>query len=146
MFIGLHNTFLDAKHRLALPARYNGMLAEGVYVTQGFDRNLLLLSSDAFEAVARQIQGMNMADPLARLLFRMILGSATRLELDKHNAVLLPQELLDFANIKTDVTLVGQGNYFEIWTPELWKEQENSLNNVEANSQRFASLSISTGG
>jgi len=145
MFIGLHNTFLDAKHRLALPARYKGMLAEGVYVTQGFDRNLLLLTSNAFEVVARQIKGMNMADPLARLLFRMILGSATRLELDKNNSVLLPQELLDFANIKTDVTLVGQGNYFEIWTPELWKEQENSLNNVEANSHRFASLSISTG-
>lgn len=145
MFIGLHNTFLDAKHRLALPARYKGMLAEGVYVTQGFDRNLLLLSSDAFEKVARQIKGMNMADPLARLLFRMILGSATRLELDKNNSVLLPQDLLDFANIKTDVTLVGQGNYFELWTPELWKEQENSLNNVEANSHRFASLAISTG-
>ena len=145
MFIGLHNTFLDAKHRLALPARYKGMLAEGIYVTQGFDRNLLLLTSNAFEVVAKQIKGMNMADPLARLLFRMILGSATRLELDKNNSVLLPQELLDFANIKTDVTLVGQGNYFEIWTPELWKEQENSLNNVEANSHRFASLSISTG-
>jgi len=145
MFIGLHNTFLDAKHRLALPARYKGMLAEGVYVTQGFDRNLLLLTSNAFEVVARQIKGMNMADPLARLLFRMILGSATRLDLDKNNAVLLPQELVDFANIKTDVTVVGQGNYFEIWTPELWKEQENSLNNVEANSHRFASLSLSTG-
>jgi len=145
MFIGLHNTSLDAKHRLAFPARYKGMLAEGVYVTQGFDRNLLLLTSDAFEVVARQIQGMNMANPLARLLFRMILGSATRLELDKNNSVLLPRELLDFANIKTDATLVGQGNYFEIWTPELWKEQENSLNNVEANSHRFESLSISTG-
>jgi MraZ protein len=145
MFIGLHNTFLDAKHRLALPARYKGMLAEGVYVTQGFDRNLLLLTSNAFEVVARQIKGMSMADPLARLLFRMILGSATRLELDKNNTVLLPQELLDFAAIKADATLVGQGNYFEIWAPELWKEQENSLNNVEANSHRFASLSISTG-
>lgn len=145
MFIGLHNTSLDAKHRLALPTRYKGMLAEGVYVTQGFDRNLLLLTSDAFEVVARQIKGLNMADPLARLLFRLILGSATRLELDRNNSVILPQELLDFANIKTDATLVGQGNYFEIWTPDLWKEQENSLNNVEANSHRFASLSISTG-
>lgn len=105
----------------------------------------MLLTSDAFEVVARQIKGMNMADPLARLLFRMILGSATRLELDKNNSVILPQELMDFANIKTDATLVGQGNYFEIWTPELWKEQETSLNNVEANSHRFSSLSISTG-
>jgi MraZ protein len=145
MFLGLHNTSLDAKHRLAFPARYKGTLAEGVYVTQGFDRNLLLLTSNAFEVVARQIKGMNMADPLARLLFRMILGSATRLELDNNHSVILPQELMDFANIKTDATLVGQGNYFELWTPELWKEQETSLNNVEANSHRFASLSLSTG-
>lgn len=145
MFLGLHNTSLDAKHRLAFPAQYKGTLAEGVYVTQGFDRNLLLLTSNAFEVVARQIKGMNMADPLARLLFRMILGSATRLELDNNHSVILPQELMDFANIKTDATLVGQGNYFELWTPELWKEQETSLNNVEANSHRFASLSLSTG-
>lgn len=145
MFIGLHNTALDAKHRLALPARYKGVLAEGVYVTQGFDRNLLLLTRDAFEAVARQIKGMNMADPLARLLFRMLLGSATRLELDKNGSILLPQDLMDFASIRTDATLVGQGNYFEIWTPDLWKEQVNSLNNVEANSHRFASLTLSTG-
>jgi MraZ protein len=145
MFIGFHNTSLDVKHRLALPARYKGLLAEGIYITQGFDRNLILLTSDAFEAVARQIKGMNMADPLARLLFRMILGSATRLELDKNGCILLPQELMDFATIKTDATLVGQGNYFEIWAPELWKEQEISLNNVESNSHRFASLSVCTG-
>jgi MraZ protein len=145
MFIGLHHSALDSKHRLALPARYKGMLAEGVFVTRGFDRNLLLLSNDAFEGIARQIKGMNMADPLARLLFRMILGSAARLDLDKAGSISLPQELLDFANINTEAMLVGQGNYIEIWAPDLWKEQEISLNNVEANSHRFASLSVCTG-
>jgi MraZ protein len=145
MFIGLHNTSLDSKHRLALPTRYRGTLAGGVYITQGFERDLLLMSSDAFEAVVRQIKGMNMADPLARLLFRMILGSATRLELDKNGCILIPQELIEFANIENDALLVGQGDYFELWTPNLWKEQEISLNNVEANSYRFASLSICTG-
>jgi MraZ protein len=88
---------------------------------------------------------MNMADPLARLLFRMILGSAARLDLDKAGSISLPQELLDFANINTEAMLVGQGNYIEIWAPDLWKEQEISLNNVEANSHRFASLSVCTG-
>lgn len=144
MFIGLHNTSLDGKHRLALPPRYMGQLAEGVYVAQGFDRNLMLLTHDAFEAVARRIKGMNMADPLARLLFRMILGSATRLDLDKNGCIIVPQELIDFANIQDEAYLVGQGDYFEIWSPLFWKEQEISLNNAEANAHRFSALTLCT--
>jgi transcriptional regulator MraZ len=142
MFIGHHSSTLDGKKRLALPADYKGLLAKGVYVTQGFDRNLLLLPGGAFEEIARRIKSMNIADPAARLLFRMILGSARRLEVDKNGCVLLPKELIEFANITEDALLIGQGEYFELWTPALWKEQEISLNNVEANSHRFASLTL----
>ena len=145
MFIGLHTTSLDGKHRLPLPARYKGALAGGVYVTQGFDRNLLLLTDSAFEVVARQIKAMNMADPVARLLFRMILGCAAQLIVDKNGCILLPQELIDFSGIENDALVVGQGEYFEIWSPQQWKEQEISLSNVEANAYRFSSLSLCTG-
>ena len=48
MFIGQHNTSLDAKNRLTLPARYKGVLSDGVYITQGFDRNLLLFNKRSF--------------------------------------------------------------------------------------------------
>lgn len=88
---------------------------------------------------------MNMADPLARLLFRMILGSATRLDLDKNGCIIIPQELIEFANIQDETLLVGQGDYFEIWSPLFWKEQEISLNNAEANAHRFSALTICTG-
>jgi MraZ protein len=145
MFIGQHNTSLDVKNRLTLPARYRGMFSDGVYITQGFDRNLLLLSSEAFNEVIHSIKGMNIADPLARLLFRMILGSATKLDLDGNGCVFIPQELIDFANIDKGAMLVGQGDYFEVWAPQLWHEQEISLNNVEANAHRFSALTICTG-
>jgi MraZ protein len=145
MFIGQHNSSLDVKNRLALPTRYKGMLAEGVYITQGFDRNLLLLTCDAFEEVLRRIRGMNIADPTARLLLRMFLGSATKVDLDRSGSIILPQELIEFANIEKDALLIGQGDYFEVWAPQLWKEQEISLNNVEANSHRFSALTICTG-
>lgn len=145
MFIGQHDTTLDAKHRLALPPRYKGMLASGVYVTQGFERNLLVLTIDAFAEIAKRIRNMNMADPLARLLFRMILGSATKMDLDKNGCIIVPQNLIEFANLEQDVLLVGQGDYFELWAAQLWKEQIISLNNVEANAHRFAALNLCTG-
>jgi MraZ protein len=145
MFIGQHNTSLDAKNRLTLPARYKGVLSDGVYITQGFDRNLLILTNEAFDEILHSIKGMNIANPLARLLFRMILGSAAKLDLDRNGGVFVPQELIDFANIDKEALLVGQGDYLEVWAPHLWHEQEISLNNVEANAHRFAELTICTG-
>jgi MraZ protein len=145
MFIGQHRSSLDEKNRLTLPARYRGLLTDGVYVTQGFDRNLLLLTSEAFEEILHHIQGMNIADPLARLLFRMILGSAAKLDLDKNGCIPLPRELIKFASIDQEAMVIGQGDYFEVWAPELWSEQEISLNNVEANTHRFAALTLCTG-
>jgi division/cell wall cluster transcriptional repressor MraZ len=88
---------------------------------------------------------MNMADPSARLLFRMLLGSAAKLEFDKQGSIQVPAGLLEFAGIEKSVMLIGQGDFLELWAPKLWKEQEVSLNNVEANVNRFATLTICTG-
>lgn len=145
MFIGQHTSSLDNKNRLAIPAQFRDWLKEGVYVTQGFDRNLLLLTCDAFDEILRRVKGMNMADPTSRLLFRMLLGSAAKLDLDKNGAIQLPKELVEFAGIERDTRVVGQGDYIEVWSPMLWREQQVSLNNVEANAHRFTSLSLCTG-
>jgi DNA-binding transcriptional regulator/RsmH inhibitor MraZ len=40
--------------------------------------------------------------------------------------------------------LVGQGNYFEIWSPSEWALQQQALSEPEANSERFKVLDLST--
>jgi MraZ protein len=145
MFIGHHASTLDAKNRLAIPVHYQWLLNNGAYITQGFDRNLLLLTNNAFDNILHRIKQLNMADPTARSLFRMLLGSAAKLDIDKNGCVQLPVELLEFAGIEKSALLIGQGDFLELWAPKLWKEQEISLNNVEANANRFAALTICTG-
>lgn len=145
MFIGHHTSTLDAKNRLAIPVHYQWLLNNGAYITQGFDRNLLLLTNNAFDNILHRIKQLNMADPTARSLFRMLLGSAAKLDIDKNGCVHLPTELLEFAGIEKSALLIGQGDFLELWAPKLWKEQEISLNNVEANANRFAALTICTG-
>ena len=145
MFIGHHVSTLDTKKRLAIPVHYQWLLNKGAYITQGFDRNLLLLTSDAFDEILLHIKQMNMTDPTARLLLRMLLGSAVKLDIDKNGCIQLPNELLDFAGIDKSALMIGQGDFIELWAPTLWKEQEISLNNVEANAHRFASLTLCTG-
>ena len=142
MFLGQHHSPIDDHNRLAVPARFRDQLAQGAYVTQGFDRSLLVLSAEAFQAICARFTGLNIADPLARLLQRMILGSASPLELDADGRFVLPQELRAFAGLEAEAVLVGQGKYFEVWTPAMWQAQELRLQDAEANAERFAGLVV----
>jgi MraZ protein len=142
MFLGLHTYFLDDDHYLTLPASFREAIAEGAYVTQGFERNLLILTGAAFQELYQRVIAMNIANPLARLLLRMILGNATPVEFDRAGRILIPDNLASFAGLEEKVILVGQGDYFEAWAPSMWETQSNDLLDTEANAERFAVLDL----
>jgi MraZ protein len=143
MFLGQYQHSLDTKGRLIVPARFRDDLAEGGFVTRGFDRCLMVMTLDYFEAVYQRINAMNLADPATRELRRLFFANAYSITPDKVGRINLPPDLRQFAQIETDTTVAGQGEYFEIWTPSLWQEQVNSLENAEANAQRFTALDLS---
>ncbi len=142
MFLGKFARSLDANSRFSVPPAYRGSLAGGAYVTQGFDRNLQVLTTAAFQEIYRTVISLNIANPLARLLLRMILGTAQESGVDADGQLVIPEELKEFANLQNDVLLVGQGEYFEVWAPELWNQQEAQLRDVEANASRFSTLNV----
>ena len=144
MFLGLYRHSFDDKGRLTVPARFREYLNAGAFVTQGFDRNLMVLTGVAFHQIYERLNAMNIADPTARLLRRMILGKAFQLEVDKSGRILIPQNLCEYATLKDEAVLVGQGDYFEIWTPALWDGQEDMLQDSETNAQRFSTLNVTT--
>jgi MraZ protein len=111
-------------------------------VTQGFDRNLQVLTNDAFQAIYRTVVSLNIANPLARLLLRLILGTAHELGVDANGQFTIPEELKQFANLQNDILLIGQGEYFEIWSPEAWGKQEAQIRDAESNADRFSALTI----
>ncbi len=144
MFLGKFSRTLDAKSRFSVPSSYRGALDGRAYVTQGFDRNLQVLTNGAFQEIYRTVVALNIANPLARLLLRLVLGTAHELGVDANGQLTIPEELKDFANLHEDIFLIGQGEYFEIWSPELWDKQEAQLRDAEANAGRFSALTVST--
>jgi len=144
MFLGQFQHNLDDKGRLMVPARYRDLLAAGAYITQGFDKCLMVMTDDHFKEVYNIINSMNMADLAARELRRMILSNAYPVEVDKVGRILVPQNLREFLGISSgELTVAGQGEYFEVWAPAEWKTQMDKLQDVEANAQRFATLNLS---
>ena len=144
MFLGQFQHNLDDKGRLMIPARYRDLLAAGAYITQGFDKCLMVMTDDYFKQVYDRINSMNLADASARMLRRLILSNAYPVEVDKVGRILVPQNLRQFLGIESgELTVAGQGEYFEVWTPAEWKTQMDNLQDVEANEQRFSTLDLS---
>jgi len=145
MFLGQFQHNLDDKGRLMIPARYRDLLATGgAYITQGFDKCLMAMTDVYFKQVYDRINAMNMADPTARMLRRLILSNAYPVEVDKVGRILVPQNLRSFLGIESgELVVAGQGDYFEVWTPVEWKTQMDKLQDVEANEQRFSTLDLS---
>jgi len=144
LFLGQFTCSFDNKNHLVLPAKLGGLLKSGGYVTQGFDRNLLVLTAGAFEEVYRQIMAVSLTDPLGRLLLRLILGTAAELEMDEAGNIVLPEYLKGFAKLEGAAVVIGQGDYLEIWSPGLWSRQQLEIQDSESNSQRFAMLNLAT--
>ncbi len=143
MFLGHFQHNLDDKGRLMIPARFRELLEGGAFITQGFDKCLMVMTESYFKQVYERIEAMNLADPTARLLRRLILSNAYPIEVDKVGRILMPQNLRAFLQIEGEAIVAGQGEYFEVWKPAEWNEQMANLQDVEANSQRFATLDLS---
>jgi MraZ protein len=142
MFLGQYQHSIDEKGRMTIPSRFRDLLEEGAYVTQGFDRNLMVMTNEYFEQVYQRITEMNLTDPSARLLRRLILANAYQIETDKAGRILMPQNLRQFVGLNGEAVIVGQGEYFEVWSPSVWYEQVTKMQDAEANSQRFATLNL----
>jgi len=145
MFLGQYHHNLDSKDRLTVPVKFREYLGDGMYFVQGFDHNLMVMPDAAFEKIRLRMRELNIADPDVRLLYRRILGSATRVGVDKVGRVVIPEFLHQKLGMAKELVLVGQDEYFEIWHPVEWTKQEAAQLDTDANNQRFKVLDLRLG-
>lgn len=124
MFLGRFAHNLDAKGRLAIPARFRAVLEDGVVLTRGIDRCVTAYPMPVWNELAEKISALSMIDPNARQFRRMMFAGAANLELDGQGRIVLPAALREFAEIDREVVVVGVNSSFEIWSPDRWREME----------------------
>lgn len=126
MFRGPSKVTLDAKGRVAIPSRHRERIitrADGHLVaTIDRDHCLLIYPLPDWEEIERKLTRLSSFRTKSRRLLRLMLGYATEIEMDGHGRILLPQVLRDFAGLERNAMLIGQGNRFELWDEQRWKE------------------------
>ena len=133
---GINNLALDAKGRLAMPARYRDRLLEGcggrLVVTVDRDHCLLVYPLPEWEIIETKLVELPSLNKQARLLQRLLIGHATECEMDGQGRILLPTMLREFAGLTKKIVLIGQGKKFEIWDEDAWNDsQEGWLESVQ---------------
>lgn len=127
MFRGATALNLDAKGRLAVPAKHREALSVQsggrLVLTAHPHRCLLLYPQSAWEPIQQKIMSLPSLDKQASLLQRLLVGFAEDMEMDGAGRVLVSPVLREFASVEKQVMLVGQGSHFELWSLDGWKTQ-----------------------
>lgn len=128
VFRGINNPALDAKGRMAMPARYREKLMEScagrLVVTVYPDGCLLVYPLHEWEGVEEQLNALPGMNKKARSMQRLLVGYATEVELDGQGRFLLPTMLREFASLSKKCVLIGQGKKFEIWDEQIWSDKQ----------------------
>lgn len=124
MLIGEFIHTLDPKKRLALPAKFRKELGKKVVLTNGLDGCLFIYPIKEWEKVAEKIAGLSMGQADTRGFGRFMLAGAVETDVDSIGRILVPDFLKEFANLKTQVAVVGLSTRIELWNEKTWKEHK----------------------
>jgi MraZ protein len=131
MFQGATALSLDAKGRMAVPARHREGLARAangsLVLTAHPHRCLLLYPAPDWEPIRARILAAPSLEAQSAMLRRLLVGFAVELELDAAGRLLVAPELRQYAGLEKDVWLVGQGSHFELWSDAGWKQQQEEI-------------------
>jgi MraZ protein len=127
MFLGRFEHSVDAKGRVAVPARFRDRLAGELVLTRGNDRCLYLFTQDSWEPLAAKLNALPTGDADARNLRRAVFSAAEPVELDKQGRIVVAEHLRQYASISGNVTIIGLGDYIEIWDQTAWENLDATI-------------------
>jgi MraZ protein len=138
LFLGRHDYAMDERGRVPMPPRFRDALMQGIILTQGTpDRCIRAYPIESFEQQAALYMNQPITTRNGRVMRRAFFSGAYQAELDRQGRVLIPPVLRQYANLGSQVIVVGTGEGIEIWNASdfdsaLTAEEDAYLQNLES--------------
>ncbi|MDO5142640.1 MAG: division/cell wall cluster transcriptional repressor MraZ [Eubacteriales bacterium] len=123
---GEYKHSIDAKGRLAMPAKLREELGERFTVTKGLDGCLAVYPEQEWDALEERIRRLGNGEK-ARRVKRYYFANAFDAQLDAQGRILIPANLREFAGLHKDVAVIGQLDHAEIWDSEKWRSYNEAI-------------------
>ena len=138
MLTGKYSHSIDAKNRLIIPSKIKEQLGDTITILRGSDKCLTLYSAEEWENYARKISELPKTQ--VRALTRYLYSNSIEVQPESQGRVMLPAEMVKYAEITKNIITVGCGKYAEIWSEEVWNEQ-----NLDEAPEDFTSMLLQLG-
>src|SRR5438552_15136404 len=126
MFLGQFDHTIDAKGRMAVPARFRGQLEKGAVISKGMGTCLSVYTMQRWEEKSAELVEGKTNEEL-RDFERRIYPSASEVDLDGQGRLMIPVKLREYAGLKSEVTVAGVRDHVEIWDRAIWQEYQQRL-------------------
>ena len=131
--IGTYECKLDIKGRLMFPSSFKKQLEEkldkGFILKRSvFQRCLELFPLDEWEKTMYGVNQLNRFVKKNNDFIRRYTAGLKSIELDNAGRILVPKDLIKFAELKKNLVMTSAVNIIEIWDKELY---EKSINDSE---------------
>ena len=128
-FVDEYPRQLDERGRIILPAKVREEMSETVYVTRSMsDKCLYLYTQEEWNKISEKINQLPTAtDANAAAFARLFFGKAMCADVDKQGRVPISKRLIEYADLKKDVVLVGASTRLEIWDSDEWENYQSGL-------------------
>jgi len=123
MFLGEYQPNLTDGSRLALPKKLREqILGDEVVLSRGFEKCIFVYDKqDWINESQKQIDNP-ITDSKTRDLRRYMFAGAVDSKLDSQGRIVVPANLLSYAGLEKNITVIGAGDHIEIWNTENWNE------------------------
>lgn len=127
MFLGEYELRIDHKGRVAIPARFREAFRDGLVLSRGFDKCLIVYTMVEWQEVAARLVALPLTQIKPRRITRFTFSGAFDLELDRQGRVILPPALRGYAEISDEVIIAGAYSHLQIWAKELWTAEKQFM-------------------
>jgi MraZ protein len=134
MFIGRYYHTLEENGRVSLPKEFRDIETKWV-VTRGLDGGLFLYRAQDFQEELQKLTERTFTRKAHRDFVRLMTNDAKAVEADMNGRVSLPEYLIEFAELKKQVVVVGSYSRVELWDRDKYHQY---LETVEAQAEEIA--------
>ncbi|ATD30706.1 division/cell wall cluster transcriptional repressor MraZ [Macrococcoides bohemicum] len=120
MFMGEYQHQLDTKGRMIVPAKFRDELTEHFVITRGLDKCLFGYPLDEWKRIEEKLKTLPITKRDARKFMRLFFSGAVEVELDKQGRINIPKNLMEYAGLSKECTVIGVSTRIEIWDRSSW--------------------------
>lgn len=129
MFRGQFTHSIDSKGRISIPAKLRKHIAaeanDAFVMTKGTSKCIDIYPLDEWQLMEQKLLKLNPFNPDDAKFIRMFSQFASEDTMDSQARILIPQPLIEYAQIEKEVLILGALKKIEVWNPNIYEDYIN---------------------